>query len=213
MSDRFTTSNPRFLTSLAEKDDVNALATNFSNCKGFCFIGRSNVGKSSLINSIFGKKLAYISKKPGKTQSINIFTFEPFNDRKISTQFYFFDLPGYGHAKVSKEMFNKWDKLIDNFFSLIKANNKVFIFHLQDIRHPQQKSDNHFIKWINFFKNEKNLILTKMDTLKNQSDRYKADKFIELIKAQKIYDNVLTTSTKDIKSINNLRSFILNKLD
>lgn len=85
---------------------------------GVSFVGRSNVGKSSMINALFGSKTARVSKTPGRTREINIFEFElNLNGKKSTLQpFYLIDLPGYGHAEVSKEMSKNWNELMGIFF-------------------------------------------------------------------------------------------------
>ncbi|MBE5927848.1 MAG: YihA family ribosome biogenesis GTP-binding protein [Lachnospiraceae bacterium] len=98
----------------------------------FAFIGRSNVGKSSLINTILNRKsLARTSSQPGKTQTINYY--------KINDDFYLVDLPGYGYAKVSKEMKDKWLRMTDNYFVTSKMLRVVF--QLIDIRHTPSALD------------------------------------------------------------------------
>ena len=88
----------------------------------YAFIGRSNVGKSSLINSFFGSKTAKTSKTPGRTRQINVFeiSLAGMEEGKPNT-FYLFDLPGYGHAAVSKAMSANWEKLMANFFAVEPA--------------------------------------------------------------------------------------------
>lgn len=96
------------------------------------FIGRSNVGKSSLINTLLGRKsLARTSSQPGKTQTINYYV--------INDEFYFVDLPGYGYAKISKEIQEKWKKMTLNYFrnsSMLRV-----VFQLVDIRHDPSEKD------------------------------------------------------------------------
>ena len=105
----------------------------------YAFIGRSNVGKSSLINLITGKKhLAKISGKPGKTQLINHFL--------INKQWYLVDLPGYGYATVSKSQKEEFQKII---FSYLKnRKNLMCLFVLLDCRHKCQKIDLEFMQWL-----------------------------------------------------------------
>ena len=96
------------------------------------FAGRSNVGKSSLINALMNRKsYARTSQQPGKTQTINFYN--------INEQLYFVDLPGYGYAKVSPEMVKKWGKMIDNYLENSKVLRLVFL--LVDIRHKPNKND------------------------------------------------------------------------
>lgn len=96
------------------------------------FIGRSNVGKSSLINTMLGRKsLARTSSQPGKTQTINYYN--------INDEFYFVDLPGYGYAKVSKEVKDKWKKMTMSYFE--KSKMLRVVFQLVDSRHAPSQND------------------------------------------------------------------------
>ena len=110
------------------------------------FIGRSNVGKSSLINSLTNRKnLAHTSQNPGKTQTINFFKIEIKNleDQK---QFYLVDLPGYGYAKTSKVNRAEWAKFIEEY--LKKSQRLKFVCQLIDIRHPAMKDDISKFNWL-----------------------------------------------------------------
>ncbi len=131
---------------------------------GVAFVGRSNVGKSSLINSLFGKDTARVSKTPGRTRQINIFGFTV-EDRATKTEkeFYLFDVPGYGHADVSKEMSMNWGNLLDVFFQMCSA--KILLMNIQDARHPLQDSDTAFHEYIKSFDLETYLMFNKMDKL------------------------------------------------
>lgn len=105
----------------------------------YAFIGRSNVGKSSLINMLTGKKkLAKTSSTPGKTQLINHFT--------INENWYLVDLPGYGYAKASKKERAKWEKFIQDY--LLKRENLMCVFVLIDSRLEAQKIDLEFMEWL-----------------------------------------------------------------
>ncbi len=105
---------------------------------GVSFVGRSNVGKSSMINALFGGKTARVSKTPGRTREINIFEFElNLNGKKTEMQkFFLIDLPGYGHAEVSKEMSKNWNELMGAFFA--EVSESMLLLNLQDARHPDQ---------------------------------------------------------------------------
>ncbi len=104
----------------------------------YAFIGRSNVGKSSLINMLCDSKgLAKTSQKPGKTQMINYFI--------IDEQWYLVDLPGYGYAKISKTKRNDWQRMIDGY--LIQKRSLICAFVLVDANVPPQKKDLEFIDW------------------------------------------------------------------
>jgi GTP-binding protein len=137
---------------------------------GVAFIGRSNVGKSSLINSLFGKSTARVSKTPGRTRQVNIFTFIVYDrEKKTEELFHLFDVPGYGHAEVSKEMGKNWQNLLDTFFSL--CSQKVLLLNIQDARHPLQDPDIVFQNYIKGFDLETYVIFNKIDKLKTQSER------------------------------------------
>jgi GTP-binding protein len=139
---------------------------------GIAFIGRSNVGKSSLINSLFGKTTARVSKTPGRTRQVNIFDFiVENNETKSLEHFYLFDVPGYGHAEVSKEMAYNWQNLLDNFFQL--CSEKILLLNIQDARHPLQESDLIFHAYMKSFNLETYLLFNKIDKLKTQSERAK----------------------------------------
>jgi len=123
----------------------------------YAFIGRSNVGKSSLINMLTERKsLAKISGRPGKTQLINHF--------KINGNWFLVDLPGYGYAKVSKTTKSKFQKFITAYFSQRKQ--LVCAFILIDIRHSPQTIDMEFMQWLGENQIPFSIIFTKADKLK-----------------------------------------------
>ena len=120
----------------------------------FAFIGRSNVGKSSLINMLTSKKgLAKTSGTPGKTQLINHFL--------INEHWYLVDLPGYGFAKVSISSRRRWEQMIENY--LRKRENLTKIFVLIDSRHSPQKIDLEFLDQLRIWEVPFSLIFTKTD--------------------------------------------------
>ncbi len=120
----------------------------------YAFIGRSNVGKSSLINMLTGrKKLAKVSNTPGKTQTINHFL--------INEVWYLVDLPGYGYAKVSKTSRRKWIKFIKDY--LEKRPNLMCVFLLIDSRIPPQKIDLEFANWLGELRIPFIIVYTKAD--------------------------------------------------
>ena len=122
------------------------------------FIGRSNVGKSSLVNSICNKKnLAKISGKPGKTKLINHF--------KINNSWYLTDLPGYGYANVSKTIKKNIDKLITEYF--LNRKQIKLIFLIIDIRHKPLDIDLNFMSWLTNQRKRFSVIFSKSDKLKN----------------------------------------------
>jgi GTP-binding protein len=141
------------------------------NAVGMAFVGRSNVGKSSLINALFGKSTARTSKTPGRTREINLFSFEVADTLNPGQkkEFFMFDLPGYGHAKVSKGMAKNWSDLMGVFFQGLPPS--IVIVNIQDARHPHQDSDQEFQKYLKRFKLPTYLAFNKIDKLKRQKER------------------------------------------
>jgi GTP-binding protein len=122
------------------------------------FLGRSNVGKSSLLNSLLQRKgLARTSNTPGRTQSINYFL--------VNRQFYFVDLPGYGYAKVSKTMRDDWGKMAESY--LAERRELVLSIHLVDSRHEPTELDRQLHEWLVFHEKHHAVIATKADKLSN----------------------------------------------
>lgn len=122
----------------------------------YAFVGRSNVGKSSLINTLTGRrKLAKISGAPGKTQLINHFL--------INKKWYLTDLPGYGYAKASKKDKEKWKKMTENY--ILNRTNLLCLFVLIDSRLDPQKSDMEFMGWLGKNQIPFTMVFTKTDKL------------------------------------------------
>jgi GTP-binding protein len=133
----------------------------------YAFLGRSNVGKSSLINMITNKKeLAKISSSPGKTQLINHFEITS-NDKK---NWYLVDLPGYGFAKVSQAQRKNWKKMIADYIR--KRENLVTLFLLVDSRHSPQENDLKFVNQLGEWRIPFALVFTKTDKI-NQKETSK----------------------------------------
>lgn len=123
----------------------------------FAFAGKSNVGKSSLINALMNRKsYARISAQPGKTQTINFYN--------INEEFYYVDLPGYGYARVSEEIKEKWGKMIERYLHQSKQLRVVFL--LIDIRHDPSANDKQMYDWIVHQGFEPVIIATKLDKIK-----------------------------------------------
>ncbi|PSK90104.1 ribosome biogenesis GTP-binding protein YihA/YsxC [Taibaiella chishuiensis] len=126
----------------------------------YAFIGRSNVGKSSLINLITGNnKLAKVSKSPGKTQLINHFLIN--GERNADQPWYLVDLPGYGFAKRSQSQRVQWQKMIADYFQ--KRENLLTVFVLIDSRHSPQKIDLEFLQDLGIWGVPFNIVFTKAD--------------------------------------------------
>ncbi|MBG9375428.1 YihA family ribosome biogenesis GTP-binding protein [Panacibacter sp. DH6] len=120
----------------------------------FAFIGRSNVGKSSLINMLCGREnLAKTSSSPGKTKLINHFI--------VNSEWYLVDLPGYGYAKISQSERKKWEKMIEDY--LRKRENLLNVFVLIDSRHLPQKIDLQFVNQLGEWQIPFTLVFTKSD--------------------------------------------------
>ena len=122
----------------------------------YAFIGRSNVGKSSLINMLCQRKgLAKTSATPGKTQLINYFI--------VNNNWYLVDLPGYGYAKLSKTMRNKLEQMISSY--ILQRKQLVNVFVLIDIRHEQQQIDREFVDWLGMSGIPFCIVFTKADKI------------------------------------------------
>lgn len=133
------------------------------------FAGKSNVGKSSLINGLINRKsLARTSSQPGKTQTINFYN--------VNKNLYFVDLPGYGYAKVSKSVQEKWGDMIERYLRTSKQLKAVFL--LIDIRHEPLANDKAMYDWIVYNGYNPIIIATKMDKIK----RSQLQKNISIIK-------------------------------
>ncbi|MGD2126546.1 MAG: ribosome biogenesis GTP-binding protein YihA/YsxC [Desulfobacteraceae bacterium] len=130
------------------------------------FAGRSNVGKSSLINVLVNrKKLARISSTPGRTQAINFFS--------IENRFYLVDLPGYGYARVPLQVKRSWGSMVETY--LRKRSNLKAVVVILDIRRDLNKDDVHLIDWLNHYGIEAILVLTKADKISRQKATSRAE--------------------------------------
>lgn len=133
------------------------------------FAGKSNVGKSSLINALMNRKsLARTSAQPGKTQTINFYN--------INDELYFVDLPGYGYAKVSQQEKEKWGKMIEKYLHRSKVLQAVFL--LVDIRHEPSANDRQMYEWILANGYHLIVIATKLDKI----NRSQIAKQVKLVK-------------------------------
>jgi GTP-binding protein len=130
------------------------------------FLGRSNVGKSSLINALLGYKggrkgLAFTSSTPGRTQTLNFY--------RINGSLYFVDLPGYGYTKVSKDLAGQWQELIECY--LLNRKTLDLSFLILDARRGWMDRDLQLKQWLELHNRRYQVIATKTDKLKNQSDK------------------------------------------
>lgn len=158
------------------------------NLPEYAFIGRSNVGKSSLINAMMNHKdLAKTSQTPGKTQLINHFL--------VNENWYLTDLPGYGYAKVSKSIRKDFEKLITNY--ILNRRNLVNLFVLIDIRHNPQKIDMEFIEWCGESGIPFSIVFTKADKMKPNAAKDNVEKYKEeLLKTWADLPEIYVTSAE-----------------
>jgi len=178
----------KFLKSAQSIKD--AIEPNFNEV---AFMGRSNVGKSSFLNSLTNHNIAKTSSTPGKTKLINFFEIIYENDAKTI----FVDLPGFGYAKVSKKEQASWEKNLNNFIKN-RFNIKLFI-HLRDARHPNLEIDNQVDEYLNYIKRADQKILT----IFTKSDKLKQK---ELAKLKKEFPNAIFVSNlkkRGIQEANN----------
>jgi GTP-binding protein len=166
-----------FLMGISSPEQLHDWLESNPDALGLAFVGRSNVGKSSLINALFGNGIARTSNTPGRTREINIFKFE-LGERGVQHELeqplYLFDLPGYGFAEVSKEISKNWNTLMDVFFAALSPY--VSLVNLQDSRHPNQASDKEFHHFIKTYHYETFLVFNKIDKLKTQKERAALEK-------------------------------------
>ncbi len=157
----------------------------------YAFIGRSNVGKSSLINMLCNrKKLAKTSSRPGKTQLINHFL--------INKQWYLVDLPGYGYARVSKTQKKTFQKFITNYF--IKRKELIAAFLLIDLRHKPQTLDLEFMRWLGENYIPFSIVFTKADKLKEKEIKKNTSDYFKTLKDdwEEIPKHFITSSEKSL---------------
>ena len=176
------------------------------------FIGRSNVGKSSLINSLTRRKnLARTSQTPGKTQTINFYKVDlkiSAEENSIYKNFYLVDLPGYGYAKTSKTNRKLWSKFIEDF--LLNSREIKFVCQLVDLRHEPQLSDKKMFAWLV----EKNLPVLTVATKADKLSKTERKKNLAVIKNDLDTDenSVMIYSSKTNEGREDLLEVIANSL-
>lgn len=170
----------------------------------FAFIGRSNVGKSSLINMLTNRKgLAKVSATPGKTQTINHFL--------INQQWYLVDLPGYGFAQANKGTRQGFGKIIDNYIK--NSENLFFTFVLIDLRLEPQKIDLSFLEWAGTSEVPLGIIFTKADKLATGKVQLHINQYTqELLKRWDELPPIFVTSSTAKKGRDEVLTFIENAL-
>ncbi len=164
----------------------------------FAFAGKSNVGKSTLINALMQRKsLARTSATPGKTQTINFY--------KVNGEFYFVDLPGYGFTKADVSTREKWGKMVERY--LLKTKNLKAVFLLVDMRHRPTADDTQMLSWIRHFGLPFAVILTKEDKLK-KNEKPKALRLIRETLALTEEDTLIPFSAVSKKGREEIYSYI-----
>ncbi len=140
------------------------------------FAGKSNVGKSSLINALMNRKsLARTSSQPGKTQTINFFN--------VNNAMYFVDLPGYGYAKANVKVKEQWGKMVERY--LHKSKQLRQVFHLIDIRHAPSENDRMMYDWILHNGYHPIIIATKLDKIKRSQIQKQLNLILSTLEAEK----------------------------
>lgn len=155
------------------------------------FIGRSNVGKSSLLNSLLGVKgLARTSSTPGRTQSINFFL--------INETYHFVDLPGYGYAKVSKQERAVWGELIENY--LARREELVLIILIVDARHEPSPLDLQMKSWLQHFALNHLVVATKIDKLSSNEQQRSLNRLRTALETDRVlpYSAVTGAGSKQV---------------
>ncbi len=166
----------------------------------YAFVGRSNVGKSSLINALTGrKKLAKVSATPGKTQMINFF--------KINNMWHLVDLPGYGYAKISKTKRRQWERMIEDYMRFRKTLQVAFV--LIDGSIPPQEIDLEFINKLGEYQVPLAIIFTKLDKVKGSKRKNSTAAFKEaLLESWESLPDMFYTSSKKREGMAELQRYI-----
>jgi len=169
------------------------------------FCGRSNCGKSSVLNAIANNKsLARTSKTPGRTQSINIFDFDGDNQKRI------IDLPGYGFAKVSKKDREYWGILIEDYLNSRRSLKALIL--IMDIRHPLKDSDMNLISWCEKTGTKVKILLNKADKISKNKYLLTEKDTLERLKVFNIEIDVMTFSAKSFLGLKPLRKDLIAML-
>lgn len=183
--------NAEFITSAADKSQFIK-----SDKPIIAVCGKSNVGKSSFINMLANrKKLAKVSKDPGRTRLVNYFDFG---------EFILADLPGYGFARVSKEEKLKWARLLDNFFS--EKENIAHVFALADIRHDPTADDRQMVEYLYYHLVPFTVIATKADKISRAQQTKSVTNIAAVYKCGK--DDVIATSAETRQGLDGVLSRI-----
>jgi GTP-binding protein len=181
--------NPRFIKSATKAKDYPILKTPSGKLMPeIAVAGRSNVGKSSLLNHLFQKRdMVKTSSIPGKTQLINFFV--------VDDGIAFVDLPGYGYAQVPMEVRKKWGPMIQEYLDGRPALRLILL--LFDIRRTPTQEDKVFIEWVSHRQKAMILVLTKVDKVTQNEKKANTQKILQAFNCQNLY-HIHTSTTKDI---------------
>lgn len=172
-----------------------------NNIKEIAFIGRSNVGKSSLINAITNSKIAIVSKTPGRTKQLNFF--------QIKDKLTIVDMPGYGYAKASRNEVENWNNLIFNY--LLSRRNLERVFLLIDSRHGLKENDEEMMNILDSRGILYQIILTKIDEIKPTELQVKVENMNDTFKKHPaLFNEVLFASSKENLGISQIRETIFD---
>ncbi|MEE1245436.1 MAG: ribosome biogenesis GTP-binding protein YihA/YsxC [Acutalibacteraceae bacterium] len=168
-----------------------------------CFCGRSNVGKSSLINKVLGRKsIARVSSKPGKTITVNFYRVD--NIRLV-------DLPGYGYAKVNFAEKQRWSELMEGYF---KSNRNIkMVFQLIDMRHPATEFDLWMLDFLSQMNYPYTVVLTKADKLNKTETAERISKIYDELGKFAENTQIIPFSTQNNDGVEKLRAIIENNLN
>lgn len=166
-----------------------------------CFAGRSNVGKSSLINALVNHKgLAYTSNVPGKTQKMNYYL--------VDDKFYLVDLPGFGYAKVSKKERERWGRDIRDY--LLERPTLRLVIHLVDIRHKPSDLDEEFFYWLGTNRLPFIVVLTKGDKISHNKRQSSKARVKRILDEMNIEVPIIICSTEDDIGVDEIKKSILD---
>ncbi|MEC7186570.1 MAG: ribosome biogenesis GTP-binding protein YihA/YsxC [Bacteroidota bacterium] len=194
----------KIIKSVFEKSSSKISECPKGNLPEFALVGRSNVGKSSLINTLLNKKsIAKTSSKPGKTILINHF--------KINDKFYLVDLPGYGYARTSKQIIKEIKLIHKSYFKTRKQ--LLFTLLLIDSRHKLQKIDLEFMKYLNSMTCPFVIIFTKSDKIKSDTLHEKIKLYKDsLVSHWEVLPETFVTSAMDNKGVDEILEFLYQSI-
>ena len=185
---------PKFITSATQLEECPP-----ATLPEVCFAGRSNVGKSSLINALLNKKnIARTSNVPGKTQQMNYY--------KVGNEFFMVDLPGYGYAKVPKKERERWGKNIRDY--LLDRESLSLILHVVDVRHEPSQLDEDFFYWMAMNEKPFSVVLSKSDKLSRNKVNQSKARVRRILKEMNIEIPILPYSSDSREGISEIKDLI-----